>query len=98
MGVGFAPSERPRSCQASPGGILSLMSAMSAGVLIFFFTFRPTCRVPKNVGPRILIFICSSACFLYWTPRSLDQKLLRRLASRNRYAEVRIDQAGICLE
>jgi hypothetical protein len=42
IGVGFAPSERPRSCHASPGGMRSLMPAMSAGVLIFFFGFRPT--------------------------------------------------------
>src|SRR5258708_25049999 len=97
MGVGFAASERPRSCHASPGGILSLMPAMSAGVLIFFFTLRPTCRVPKKVGPRILIFICSSACFLYCAPRSLDQKALRWFASRKRYAEVRIDHARVCL-
>src|SRR5258707_15591044 len=97
MGVGFAPGERPRSCEASPVGILSLMPAMSAGVLIFFFGFSPTCRGPKNVGPRILTFTWSSTIFFICAPRSLAKKEFRWLASRNRDAEVRIDHAGVCL-
>ena len=38
---------------------------------IFFFGFSPTWRVPKNVGPRILILSWSSAYFFIWAPRSL---------------------------
>src|SRR3954466_13807756 len=98
MGVGFAPSERPSNCHASPGGMRSLTPDRSAGVAAFLFGFKPTCLGPKKVGPRTLTLVCSSACFLNCAPSSLDQKRLRWLASRNRYADVRSDHAGICLE
>ena len=71
---------------------------MSAGVVIFFFGLRPTCRVPKNVGPRIFTLSWSSTIFFISAPRSLAKKAWRWLASRNRYADVRIDQAGSWFE
>ena len=59
------------------------MPARSAGVLIFFLGLRPTWRVPKKVGPRILILSWSSACFFICTPTSLLKKASTWFASRN---------------
>ena len=78
-----------------PRGIRSLMPAMSAGVVIFFLGFRPTWRVPKNVGPRILIFSWSSASFfICGAEGALEESASTWLASRNVYADVRTDHAG----
>ena len=57
---------------------------MSAGVVIFFFCFNPTCRVPKKVGPRIFTLSSSSTIFFICAPRSLPKKAFRWSASRNR--------------
>jgi len=51
MGVGFAPSERAEELPRFSGRHPELMPAMSAGVVDFLLHFRPTCRVPKKVGP-----------------------------------------------
>jgi hypothetical protein len=80
----LAPIERPSSCHASPGGIRSLTPARSSGLLIFFFGFRPTCRVPKKVGPRIFTLTWSSTIVFIWAPRSLAKNAFRWFASRKR--------------
>jgi hypothetical protein len=46
----------------------SFTPARSAGTLIFFLPFRPTWRVPKKVGPRILTLSWSSTIFFICAP------------------------------